>query len=72
MKYHEISPAPKLSVRRSTIPAMLESAGLLDKMEQAGWVRPIVKAEKNGGTDLFLVADIQAALNRLNREQLPA
>lgn len=71
MKYHEISPAPKLTVRRTTVPAMLESADLLDRLETAGWLRPIVPAKGKGTTDLFRVSDIEAALERMKRQELP-
>lgn len=68
MKYSQLSPAPKLTVRRPTAVAMFEHAGLLAQMETAGWIKPL---PLNYGTELFLVSELTAAAARLKTEKLP-
>jgi hypothetical protein len=69
MKYHELSNAPKLTVRRTTAVAMLEHAGVLDRMERAGWISPILKSNQY---DLFSVEQLKGYVRRMEREELPA
>lgn len=71
MKYHEISRPPKLIVRRTTVPAMFEDAGILERMERHGWVRPIDRARKKCDTDKFSVSQLEAAAKRMETEPLP-
>jgi len=68
MKYHDISPAPKLTVRRTTAVAMFEHGGILERLERAGWVRPI---DKTAQIDLFSVSQLENATRRMEREPLP-
>lgn len=67
MRYSELVQAPKLMVRRKTAEAMVEHAGIIDSIIKARWAEPV----KVNQIDLFFVADIQSAIERLKREGLP-
>ena len=70
MKYSDICPAPKLLVRRASVDAMVEHAGLVDRMIGAGWIT--VHPEGGGRVELFSVKEIEVAVQRyLNGEWLP-
>lgn len=72
MKISDLKP-PKLMVKRTGVPAMLDSEQIFKRMERAGWIRPAVESDKEtGGCDLFLISEVEAAVNRLKREKLPA
>jgi hypothetical protein len=73
MRYHEISPVPKLLVRRSSAEASLEHAGILAKMEKAGWIRPVHVEGKPGKNryDFFSFSQLERAVRRMEREKLP-
>ena len=68
MKYHQISPAPKLVVRRSTAVAMLEGADILERMESHGWVEPILRQRQ---MQMYSVRQLASAVRRMERETLP-
>jgi len=59
-------------VKRTSVPAMLDSVQLFARLEKHGWVRPAVESETETGCDLFLVSEVEGAVNRLTREKLPA
>jgi hypothetical protein len=71
VKLSELKP-PKLMVKRTSVPAMLDSVQLFERLERNGWLRPAVESGKETGCDLFLVSEIEGAVNRLMRERLPA
>ena len=70
MKLSALTP-PKLVVKRTSVPAMLDSKQLFDRLERARWIRPLVESDKETGCDLFLVSEIEAAVGRMTREKLP-
>jgi hypothetical protein len=70
MKLSELLP-PKLVVKRTSVPAMLDSKQLFDRLEKAGWIHPLVESDKETGCDLFLISEIVGAVERLKREKLP-
>lgn len=67
MKYSQLSPAPKLTVRRATAVAMFEHEGLVARMEKAEWIKPF----PSGGVTLYFVDELEAATKRLKTEKLP-
>ena len=70
MKYHAICAPPKLTVRKSTAIAMLEDAVLFERLCRHTWLRPIKRARTNGDFDLYAVADLEKAIDRLKLEEL--
>jgi hypothetical protein len=68
MKYSELVPAKKLTVRKRTAVAMLEHEGLFERFIRHGWLRPCDRGQQS---ELYAVSDLEAAVNRLKREQLP-
>jgi hypothetical protein len=71
MKLSELKP-PKIMVKGTSVPAMLDSLQLFDRLVKHGWLRPAVASDKETGCDLFLVAEVEGAAQRLRREKLPA
>jgi len=69
MRYSELSPAPKLTVRRPTAIAMFEHEGLLARMERHGWITPL--PIEGAQTAFYLVEELEAASRRLKAEKLP-
>jgi hypothetical protein len=71
MRHHVISPVPKLLVRRAGAEAALEHAGILTKMEAAGWIRPVhVEGGEKNRYDFFSVEQLTRAVRRLEKEPL--
>lgn len=66
MKYSDICPAPKLLVRRETIKAMVEHGPLVEELISKGRLSPVKSTE--GGIDLFLVAEVKAAIEKWVQE----
>lgn len=72
MKYHLTSPVPKLLLRRPSAEAALESAKLLERMERAGWIRPVTSMPNGQSSiDLFSTEQLRAAVQKLEKEPLP-
>lgn len=71
VKYHAICPPQKLTVRRATVPAMLEDGSLLERFERHGWIAPIKRASRKGECDLFSVRQLENAVRRMETELLP-
>lgn len=69
MRYSEICPAPKITVRHRTAVSMLEDASALECLIEAGWLKPCRVAP--GGMRLFSVDDIRAAVARAAKEGWP-
>jgi hypothetical protein len=69
MRYSQLVPPPKLLVRRATVDAMVEHAGLVDRMIAAGWLKP---RTEGGRVDLFAVKEVEKAVERYLSEGLPA
>jgi hypothetical protein len=69
VKYSDICKPPKLLARRATVDAMVEHAGLVDRMIQAKWIAP---RTEGGRVDLFLVREVERAVERYWIEGLPA
>lgn len=67
MKYSQLSPAPKLTVRRATAIAMFEHEGILERMEKHGWIATL----REGPISLYFVSDLEAATKRMQVEKLP-
>lgn len=69
MKYGDLAPAPKLTVRRAGAIAMLEHAGYLERFIALGWVRSLPPVDCH--TFTVTLHQKETANNRhLQREQM--
>lgn len=69
MKYSQLVQTPQqLLVSRFQACAILHSRPLMDRLVYFGWVRRI---EAEGIIELFRLSDIERAIERLRKEELP-
>jgi len=67
MHYFKLIPPPNLLIRGAAARVMLES-GVFARLETAGWIVPVTPYHQ---PDFFTVAELGAALRRMDSERLP-